>query len=207
MSPKPIFLRNALADTIGVDSAGPLKPKVSLLLSNQRLSFASPSRWILPALVFCSCLGCDQWSKRFATEHLKQIPPTPYFGDTFRIQYAENPGAFLGAGGGLPEQQRFWLLVVMNAVVLIAIPAVLIARSDFGHRQTFAVSLLLAGGIGNLIDRVFNGGLVIDFLNMGIGPLRTGIFNVADMAIMAGFALLILQTKAKPDVQNVNSPA
>ncbi len=173
------------------------------MLPDRRLSFASPSRWILPAILFCSCLGCDQWSKKFATEHLKQIPPTPYLGDTFRIQYAENPGAFLGAGGGLPEQQRFWLLVVMNAVVLIAIPAVLVARSDFGLRQMIAVSLLLAGGIGNLIDRVFHGGLVIDFLNMGIGPLRTGIFNVADMAIMAGFALLILQPRPKSDAPKV----
>lgn len=183
------------------------QPKGGFLLPNRRLSFASPSRWILPALVFCSCLGCDQWSKKFATEHLRQIPPTPYLCDTFRIQYAENPGAFLGAGGGLPEQQRFWLLVVMNAVVLIAIPAVLMARSDFGRRQTIAVSLLLAGGIGNLIDRVFHGGLVIDFLNMGIGPLRTGIFNVADMAIMAGFALLILQTRPKPDAPKVEGAA
>ena len=130
---------------------------------------------------------------------MRQIPPTPYLGDTLRIQYAENPGAFLGAGGGLPAQQRFWLLVVVNAVVLIAIPAVLVARSDFGLRQMIAVSLLLAGGIGNLIDRVFHDGLVIDFLNVGIGPLRTGIFNVADMAIMAGFALLLLQRNSKPE--------
>jgi signal peptidase II len=133
---------------------------------------------------------------------LKQTPPTPYLGDTLRIQYAENPGAFLGAGGGLPAQQRFWLLVVMNAVVLIAIPAVLVARRDLGRPQMVAVALLLAGGIGNLLDRVFHGGLVIDFLNMGIGPLRTGIFNVADMAIMAGFALLILQPRAKMEAAN-----
>ncbi len=44
---------------------------------------------------------------------------------------------------------------------------------------------------------------MIDFLNMGIGPLRTGIFNVADMAIMAGFALLILQPRPKSDAPNI----
>lgn len=168
------------------------------MLATRHSFFAAPSRWIFPALLFCSCLGCDQWTKRLATEHLRQIPPTPYLGDTLRIQYAENPGAFLGAGGGLPAAQRFWLLIVMNAVVLVAIPAVLAARRDFGLRQMLAVALLSAGGIGNLLDRVFNGGLVIDFLNMGIGPLRTGIFNVADMAIMAGFALLLLQRSTKP---------
>ena len=66
---------------------------------------------------------------------------------------------------------------------------------------------MLAGGIGNLIDRVFHGGLVIDFLNMGIGPVRTGIFNVADMAIMAGFALLILQPRPKSDTPKVEGAA
>jgi len=138
-------------------------------------------------------------TKRLATEHLRQIPPTPYLGDTLRIQYAENPGAFLGAGGGLPAQQRFWLLVVVNAVVLVAIPAFLAAKTEFGPPQMVALALLLAGGIGNLLDRIFHGGLVIDFLNMGIGPLRTGIFNVADMAIMAGFALLLLGHSSKSE--------
>lgn len=176
------------------------------MLATHHSSLSTRTRWILPALVFCSCLGCDQWTKRLATEHLKETPPTPYLGDTLRIQYAENPGAFLGAGGGLPAQQRFWLLVVMNAVVLIAIPAVLAARRDLGRPQMVAIALLLAGGIGNLLDRVFHGGLVIDFLNMGIGPLRTGIFNVADMAIMAGFALLILQPRTKVEAANSGEP-
>jgi signal peptidase II len=46
--------------------------------------------------------------------------------------------------------------------------------------------LIVGGGVSNLIDRLRYGGYVVDFLNVGIGSLRTGIFNVADMAIMAG---------------------
>ena len=57
-------------------------------------------------------------------------------------------------------------------------------------------TLLLAGAVGNLIDRIRLDGLVIDFLNLGIGPLRTGIFNVADMAIMAGAVLLVIPVAA-----------
>ena len=45
---------------------------------------------------------------------------------------------------------------------------------------------MFGGGVGNLIDRVLFENGVIDFLNVGIGNLRTGIFNVADMAIMTG---------------------
>ncbi len=151
------------------------------------------SRWLLPAVVFCSCVGCDQWTKHLATAHLRQAPQMSFLADTLRMQYAENPGAFLGAGSGLPGGTRFWILTVTNAAFLAAIALVFALRPSLRRAQSLAVSLLVAGGIGNLIDRVSNGGLVIDFLNLGIGPVRTGIFNVADMAIMAGFGLLILQ--------------
>jgi len=54
-----------------------------------------------------------------------------------------------------------------------------------------AVALLFAGGVGNLIDGVSSGGSVVDVINFGIGPLRTGIFNVADVAIMVGVIILL----------------
>lgn len=53
---------------------------------------------------------------------------------------------------------------------------------------------MLSGGLGNLLDRIMNDGRVIDFMNLGIGPLRTGIFNVADVCITIGVVLLIFQT-------------
>ena len=57
---------------------------------------------------------------------------------------------------------------------------------------------ILAGGIGNLIDRILNNGLVTDFINVGIGPLRTGIFNVADIAFTCGAiaAVFLMQKDA-----------
>jgi signal peptidase II len=58
------------------------------------------------------------------------------------------------------------------------------------------VSLLLAGGTSNWIDRVIRGS-VVDFLNVGVGSLRTGVFNVADMAIMLGAAVLVLATMSR----------
>ena len=52
--------------------------------------------------------------------------------------------------------------------------------------------MVSGGGLSNLIDRVTQGGNVTDFLNVGAGPIRTGIFNCADMALMLGVAILIL---------------
>ena len=56
---------------------------------------------------------------------------------------------------------------------------------------SFLLVLFVAGGSSNWIDRLLHG-RVVDFLNLGIGPVRTGVFNVADVAIMAGALLVIL---------------
>ena len=58
--------------------------------------------------------------------------------------------------------------------------------------QVVALSLICGGGIGNIADRVRYDGYVTDFLNMGIGSIRTGIFNMADVALMIGMTLLLL---------------
>jgi signal peptidase II len=57
--------------------------------------------------------------------------------------------------------------------------------------RLIGVWLVFAGGASNWVDRVVRGS-VVDFMNVGIGPLRTGIFNVADVAIMVGVAVLLL---------------
>jgi len=64
-------------------------------------------------------------------------------------------------------------------------------RGRFSGLRLAALVLFVAGGASNWIDRALRGS-VVDFLNVGIGPLRTGIFNVADMAIMLGALLFLL---------------
>jgi signal peptidase II len=53
------------------------------------------------------------------------------------------------------------------------------------------LTLLIAGGASNWIDRAMRGS-VVDFMNVGVGPVRTGIFNAADLAILCGAALFIV---------------
>jgi signal peptidase II len=60
--------------------------------------------------------------------------------------------------------------------------------------QTISWALICGGGFGNLIDRFSRHGYVTDFLNVGIGTLRTGIFNIADFALLVGIALLVLSS-------------
>ena len=80
---------------------------------------------------------------------------------------------------------------LVGALTVAALLAALLARG-LGRWQVIALALIAAGGCGNWIDRLMNGGKVTDFLNVGIGPVRTGIFNVADMALMVGATLFVL---------------
>lgn len=142
--------------------------------------------WIIVPLVVV-----HQLSKLWAWNVLKGHGADVYLWDFFRFEYAENPGAFLSLGAQFSDMARMLILGCMG-LFLIYVVFLLVRKAPFWHLLAF--TLLLGGGLGNLIDRVFRRA-VIDFMNMGFGSLRTGIFNVADMAIMAGLILMIIPEK------------
>jgi signal peptidase II len=160
------------------------------------------ARWWLVLIVVGSTLSCDRLTKGLATTNLRDAAPRSYLNDTLRLQYVENEGAFLGMGSELDATTRFWLLTVASGVMLLVIFYWMWRDRRMRIGDTLALSLLVGGGVGNLADRVFMDGRVVDFLNIGVGTLRTGIFNVADVAIMLGVSLLVLRlltTRSGPD--------
>jgi signal peptidase II len=138
-------------------------------------------------------LAVDQATKAYAIANLQPTgaQPISYANDLFRIQYAENPGAFLSLMRDWPPQARFWVLTVINGAVLAFVGLLLLVKRPADAWMWHALALIMAGGLGNLIDRIRFDSHVIDFMNVGVGGLRTGIFNVADMAITAGFLMLL----------------
>ena len=142
--------------------------------------------------ILFTCVGCDQLTKLYAVRSLQYEPAKSWLNDTVRIQFAENSGSFLSLGSSLPKEVRFWTFNVFTGVVVFGILIYVLVGRQLYLWDTISYALLVSGGIGNLIDRVFRDGLVVDFMNLGIGTkLRTGIFNVADMAIMAGIFMLL----------------
>jgi len=137
-------------------------------------------------LLLFVCVGCDQSTKYIAKHFLEGRQTLSYRGDIFRLIYTENTGAFLGLGAGMPEKLRFVLLVIMACILLIGFLIIVIRSKKLNSLAVSSSALIIGGGLGNMIDRITNNGAVIDFMNIGIGPFRTGIFNVADMAIMTG---------------------
>jgi signal peptidase II len=142
------------------------------------------------ALVMASTIGCDRVTKHMATVLLADKPAQSFFADSVRLVYAENTGGFLSLGAELPPVARTSLFTVMTGLVLVILLVTLL-RSRWSLWRALGLALFIAGGVSNWVDRVVSGS-VVDFMNVGVGWLRTGIFNVADVAIMLGIALFVL---------------
>lgn len=148
-------------------------------------------RVLLVLLVAGSCLGCDQITKGIARSTLPAIGPLSYLGDAVRLQYEENPGGMLSLGAGLPGWLRSLLLTWSVALLIAAFLAYTLVGRNLGTAQVVWLSLLIGGGLGNLLDRIMHDGIVIDFLIVGLGPVQTAVFNMADVLILAGVAGLM----------------
>ena len=146
-------------------------------------------------LILAICLpsvGCDQWTKAWAAQRLPRDQMWSYFHDVLRVGYTENIGAFLSLGASLTPEIRHWIFVVGVGAFLAGLTAYLVLK-NLPRITLVGFTLLLSGGLSNFYDRVVNNGAVVDFLNIGIGPVRTGVFNIADIAIMLGLALVLFQ--------------
>ena len=145
-------------------------------------------RGVLLCLLLTATAGCDRVTKHYAMTSLAGEPAQSYLGDTVRLDYHQNPGGFLSAGASWDPRIRTVVFQLANGAFLLA-SLVLAPRHTWSRLAAIGLVMFFAGGVSNLIDRVTIG-TVIDFLNVGIGPWRTGIFNVADVAILAGAGLV-----------------
>lgn len=150
---------------------------------------SSPKRFLMIFAILFSCVGSDQATKSVAKSYLADTGTIVLLGDTVRLQLARNYGAFLSLGASIGEASQGMFMTVVVGLVLAALLAYLLISKPENPLVGVAVALIVGGGVSNLIDRLRYGGYVVDFLNVGIGPVRTGIFNVADMAIMVGVVL------------------
>lgn len=160
------------------------------------MSRVGVQRWLFVMPLLVLTVACDQTSKRLAAELLDGFGPHPFMGGSVELLYAENSGAFLGLGARLAETTRFWLFTVGVAGLLLLFLYKLHYAAS--RMELIGWSLIVGGGLGNLIDRLVHDGRVIDFLRVGFGGLRTGIFNLADAAIVAGLVALLVSALYAP---------
>jgi len=135
-------------------------------------------------------VGLDRWTKLLAIEHLKDQPIQDVAGRFFQLVFVENTGAFLSFGAGFPDAVKLIVLTIMPSVLLGALLLYTLFGTQLNTWQVIAFSLISGGGISNLFDRITEG-KVVDFMIMGIGALRTGVFNTADVCIMIGLFMML----------------
>jgi len=160
---------------------------------------------IAVVVALAACIGCDRVTKHVAATTLAGESGRSFLADTVRLQYVENAGGFLGLGSDLPPAVRTGIFTVGVGVMLLGV-GIAALRMQLTRLQRFGLLLFVTGGVSNWIDRVLHGS-VIDFLNVGLGPLRTGIFNVADISITLGAALVILAELRPLDSSSPAGPA
>jgi signal peptidase II len=148
------------------------------------------SRRFVLTLVVLATIGCDRVTKHAAMTMLSGDAGHSYLGDTVRLEYVENSGGFLSLGASWPHAVRTIFFTVVTGCTLLILGGVL-GRSRAAGWSALGATLFLAGAASNWIDRVDHGS-VVDFMNIGVGPVRTGVFNVADVAIMFGAAIVVL---------------
>ena len=156
---------------------------------------------ILLLLVTIVTVAADQFTKQLIIKHFAYGESVPVIADYFSLTYVRNPGAAFGLMAQLDASIRIPFFIAVPFLALIIIGFVFRKMTEKDFSMAMALSLIVGGAFGNLIDRVAYG-YVIDFLDFHWGLLGPHFpaFNVADMAICVGVFFLILDIYKK-DIQ------
>ncbi len=135
-------------------------------------------------LLIIAFIYLDQLSKYLAVIYLKGGESFPIIKNVLHLTYVENEGAAFG----MLKDHR-WIFMIISSVAIIGLFVYLVKNYKASRLQSVALTMIIAGGIGNMIDRVALG-YVVDFIDFTL--INFAIFNVADSFVCVGVGLLII---------------
>jgi signal peptidase II len=138
-------------------------------------------------------IGCDQVSKSVARKHIDATERISVIGEYVVLLKTENKGAFLGFLSTMEHPVlRTIFLILLPIAVLLFILRIIILNTDLDNYMIVGLCCIIGGGFGNLYDRILYQS-VTDFMYIDLGGIfKTGIFNMADVSVMLGTALLLI---------------
>ncbi len=142
--------------------------------------------YILAGVTALLLLLADQFSKVIVSTNFMLYQEFPLIKGLLNFYYIHNTGGAWGVLSGYTG-----LLIFVTAVIMVACVVWLIFKARHNKLLFWAASLVISGGIGNMIDRIFRNGCVIDFLQFGFWT-DFPVFNIADCGIVIGCGLLFL---------------
>lgn len=162
----------------------------------KKRKFSGLAGKVLILVIILLNVGCDQISKSIVRAQVDYYENIKVFSNYVTLTKVENSGAFLSMGDALHSGIKFVFLLLLPVAVLIAGIYFVMSRKDLSPVLIFGICCVIGGGIGNLYDRIIYGS-VTDFLHIDFIVFQTGIFNVADLSIMAGMSLIIFDSLHK----------
>ena len=146
-------------------------------------------------------VGFDQYTKYLIKTTMVLSDKKGFIPGLVEISFIENTGSAWGMLSG-----HTLLLVIFTAIVMILLVIFLLKAGKKNKLLFWAIILIMSGGLGNMIDRIFRGGRVVDFLQFEFYP-SFPVFNVADCAIVvgAGFLMLYFIIDAIREKKNIKS--
>lgn len=168
-------------------------------LTDMASRMTTKPRLITALLIAVAWIIADQLTKILFKQMLTPGDVVSFFAGSVLVLPVYNHGAFLSLGAEMSEATRDIVFTYGVLAILVGLAAWLVRSSRLGRGEVIAIGCILGGGFSNLFDRFVYDGRVFDFLNVGIGHLRTGVFNVADVGIMLGVALLLLGAAKRGD--------
>ena len=135
-------------------------------------------------LAILACVALDQGVKLWTVANLELYESAPLIPGLVELLYVQNTG-----GGFSILREHTWLLTLLSAVLVVIVALLVARRFITGRLGLVAATLVLAGGIGNLIDRVALG-YVTDMFQTTF--MDFAVFNVADSCLTIGVVLLVI---------------
>ncbi len=142
-------------------------------------------------LIICSNISCDQITKNKVRNEIETNEIIPVIDDHFILTKVENKGAALSLGENLSPHLKIIFLQGIPLLVLLFMFIYIIKEQKVSKLNVIAFSSIIGGGIGNIYDRILYNS-VTDFMYLEYGSLHTGIFNMADVSVVVGTLLLLL---------------
>jgi len=152
---------------------------------------------LLPALLSVALIVADQISKNWIVANVPMNTiASRYMGDFIWIVHARNLGIAFSIGDSISRLLRILLFIILPAGFITGAVVFSIVSKTITLLQRYAISLIIAGGAGNLIDRIFRPDGVIDFISFSLfgilGLDRFPTFNIADLSITIGASILLI---------------
>lgn len=144
-------------------------------------------------------IGCDQITKSIVRDHVDYNANIKVITNHITLTKVENAGAFLSVGDTLHSGFKFVLLLLMPVLVLLMGTYFVMTRKNLSPLLVFGISCVIGGGAGNLYDRIIYGS-VTDFLHIDFVVFQTGVFNAADLSIMLGMLLIMIDSFSRRNV-------